>query len=262
MRALRWIMGMLLSLGPFAVAGCCAIRQAPTPPQREASERPYPVVYAVTPPTLDGKLDDEVWQKAARVAPLYEFGKYGRRADVVTAYLAWDRDNLYLAVEIEDKDLFVASREHDGPLWAADAAELFIKPCRDRLDLYEFGFNMSGAVYDVHYIGRGGAPTVDRFIKYESGAIAKCSYEGTVNDWDDVDRGWSGELAIPLKAFRRAVPDGPRPGERWRFNLAGYDWSCYREDVLMFTSCDGNLDRFSDYELYPEMEFMASEAPR
>ncbi len=253
---LRRLTLLAVGLGVLGLGGCCCLQRA-AGPKREVRRGPYPVVYAAKPPTIDGKLDDEVWQKAVPLSPIYEFGEYGHRVDVVTAYLAWDRENLYLAIDIKDKDLFISTTEHDGALYGADAAELFIKPRKDRLDLYELGFNMSDAIYDIHYISRGGAPTVERFIKYESGATARCTYEGTINDWNDVDKGWSGELAIPLKAFSRAVPGGPEPGERWQFSVAGYDWSCYREKVLMFTSCDGNTDQFSDYEVYPEMEFMA-----
>jgi len=241
----------------LGLTGCLTIYSVPAKPAREVRNAPYPVVYLTAPPTIDGKLDDEAWRKAVPLSTFYTFEKYGRRVDVVTAYMAWDDDNLYLAVKIKDKDLYIASKEHDGPLWISDVAELFIKPRKDRLELYEMGFNMCDTLYDVLYIGRGGAPSVERFIKYESGALARATYEGTINDWNDVDKGWSLEVAIPLKAFSRPVPDGPRPGDRWKFNVAGYDWSCYRGNPLLFTNCDGNTERFAEYELYPEMEFMA-----
>ena len=251
------VMALLLSMGALGLTGCVIVQSAPAQPRREVRNQPYPVVYLAVPPTIDGKLDDEAWRKAVPLSTIYTFEKYGCRVDVVTAYMAWDDDNLYLAVKIKDKDLYIASKKHDGPHWISDVAELFIKPRKDRLEVYEMGFNMSNTFYDVLYIGLGGSPSVDRFIKYESGAIAKATYEGTINDWSDVDQGWSLEVAIPLKAFSRPVPDGPKPGDRWAFNVAGYDWSCYRARVLMFTSCDGSTERFAECELFPEMEFMA-----
>jgi len=247
-------LGMLAALG---AAGCrCAGRYGERPqPSRQVAERPYPVVYATIPPTIDGKLDDDVWQRAVPWKTFYEYDQINRPVDLATAYMAWDRDNLYFAVAIRDQDIYLLYKEDEAILCTADVVELFIKPSEQKLDLYEFEFNAWGAIWDVHYVSRGGG-WHDRFSAYDSGAVVAATYEGTVNNWTDEDTGWTVEVAIPMKAFSDPVPEGPRPGDRWRFNVAGYDFSVYRESLLLYSNCDGNTKGFAEYELYPELEFL------
>ena len=245
----------ILALG---IAGCSCLT-GPVQPKREVRKEPYPLIYAVVPPQIDGRLDDQVWERAEPLTRFYTYKTFGEHVDICTAYMAWDKDNLYLGVDIKDKDLYVADKDDDAELWLADVAELFVKPREGPFDLYEFEFNMWNALWDIHYIGWGGGGAARFTVSSDTGIIVKSTHKGTINDWEDVDEGWSVEVAIPLKAFARAVPDGPKAGDRWRFNVAGYDYSCYREKHLLFTSCDGNLMVFAEYKLYPEMEFMPPE---
>ena len=50
--------------------------------------------------------------------------------------------------------------------------------------------------------------------------------DGTLNCSDDVDRGWSVEVAIPWSSMERyagtACP--PNPGDRWRVNFSRVEW--------------------------------------
>lgn len=224
--------------------------------QRETQTSPYPVVYATVRPTIDGKLDDAIWQQAVPLTTFYEYNKVGQRVDIATAYMAWDKGNLYLGMEIEDKDLYVAEKQNDAVLCRADVAELFLKPRDDRFDLYEFEFNIWNAIWDIHYISRGGGGPRRFAGFFTTGAAVKATHKGTINNWDDEDISWTLEVALPLNAFSRAVPRGPKPGDRWKFNVSGYDFSRYRENTLLFTSCDGNTKGFAEYELYPSMQFM------
>lgn len=248
----RLILTGLIAMVMFPL-GCSLAKPAEGPNVR-GKHTPYPVVYAAEPPTIDGKLDDDIWQRAVPWRRFYEYRQEGIVVDIGTAYLAWDTENLYFAIRVNDTDLYVTENQNDAILCQADVAELFVKPSEDRLDVYEFEFNMWSAVWDIHYISRGGG-SHRRFTAFDSGAIAKATHTGTINDWNDIDTEWTVEVAIPLKAFRRAAPSGPRPGHTWKFNISGYDFSVHRETTLLFTSCDGNKKGFIEYEIYPTMQF-------
>ena len=234
---------MLIGL-PAHIVGCGALP-------------PYPVRYASAPPTIDGKLDDAAWKNAAPLTRFFRYRTHGVRLDgTAVAYLAWDKDNLYFAIDIRDEDLYCTEKENDKVLCRADVAELFLKPRDDRFNLYEFEFNLFNATWDIHFVSMGGGGTRRFGPSFTSGAKVRSSYQGTINNWTDRDSSWTLEAAIPMTAFKDVVPGGPRPGERWRFNVAGYDFSVYRERPLLFTLCDGNFKGFKEYALYPEMEFM------
>jgi len=231
-------------------------------PKRQVRTAPYPVVYASVAPVIDGRLDDAVWKQAVRVEPLYEYNKVGVLVDSADIRLAWDPQFLYVAYAIRDQDLYVSEKERDAVLCRADVAELFVKPpVRDRyaFELYEFEFNLWEAIWDIHFAGYGGdgSQAVARFAKpFNPDIQLKAVVNGTVNDWRDVDEGYTIEVAIPWSAFARSAPDGVRAGEVWKFNAAGYDFSVYRRQPLLFTSVDGNDRGFNQYELYPSMILM------
>ena len=251
-----WGMMCLLATVPAMVCltGCAA-------PGREVRLAPYQVVYAQDAPVMDGKLDDAVWQEAEVLKDFYQHGKTGAKfTDIIRAMMAWDKEHLYFAVTIKDKDIFVSEKIRDEIICRADVVELFIKPAvvtRYTSELYEFEFNVWETIWDIHYVGYGGGSALPRFShEYNPAIVCKATYNGTINDWSDIDEGYTIEVAFPLSAFAHAAPNGVTPGDIWKFNVAGMDYSVYLRRPLEFTSVDGNTLGFAEYELYPEMIFM------
>ena len=50
--------------------------------------------------------------------------------------------------------------------------------------------------------------------------------DGTLNCSDDVDRGWTAEIAIPGTSIQQysRTPCPPAPGDRWRLNFSRVEW--------------------------------------
>lgn len=243
------------ALGLLLCSGCASLFGSH--PQRQTLSTPYPVVYANVAPVIDGKLNDPVWRAAVRLQPLFEYNLFGVRVDVADIRLAWDTQCLYVAYAVQDKDLTANETERDAILCRADVAELFVKPpVRDRYEyeLYEFEFNLWNVIWDIHFAGYGGdgTPGVARFSKpFNPDIRVKAEVKGTINDWTDVDEGYTVEVAIPWTAFARSAPGGVKAGDVWKFNAAGYDYSVYRRQPLLLTSVDGNDKGFNQYENYP-----------
>jgi hypothetical protein len=84
---------------------------------------------------------------------------------------------------------------------------------------------------------------------------AKVLVQGTANEWQDKDKGWGVELAIPLGAFKDAAPK-VQLGDRWRFAVCRYDYSVYHPSGVEETST-APLSRvdFHRYEEYDWVEF-------
>lgn len=250
-------LGMMCLLATVLTTGCAAL-------EREERSAPYQVVYAQDTPVIDGKLDDAVWKDAEALDVFYEYKETGVKIpNVVKAMLAWDKQHLYYAITIKDQDIYVNEKERDTVICRADVVEIFLKPpvtTRYETELYEFEFNVWETIWDIHYAGYGGGSADRRFSQnYNPAIVCKATHKGTINDWRDIDEGYTIEVAIPLSAFSHAVPNGVKAGDIWKFNIAGYDFSVYRRKPLLFNSVDGNTLGFAEYELYPEMKFMPSE---
>ena len=254
----RMLKTVVLTVGIVSVGLVCAGCSLVADEDTQELQVHYPVVYAKVAPVIDGKLDDPIWREATPHKSFFVYENKNKPAKIGTAYLAWDKENLYYAMVLQDKDLYVTEREDNAILCRADVAEIFIKPNDDMPDFYEFEFNMWNALWDIHYPGLGDGGGADRYTKhFNSGATVKSTHDGTINNWKDEDKGWTVEVAIPLKAFARVAPNGPKPGDTWKFNIAGYDFSRYRKSTLLFTTVDNNFNGFAEHQKYPRMQFIA-----
>jgi hypothetical protein len=217
--------GLGLSLSVM-IAGC----QAPGPVRKAAGwPTPQPVVYrcfrAAGPIRIDGRLDETAWQRAEVITRLYQPVTLKPPSDGGEVRLLWDDENLYIGGRLQDKDVYAMLHGHDVRTWDDDVFEVFIKPSETQYPYYEFHVTPFGATLDLMFARRG-AGTDQRFMQYNSGMKAAATVQGTLNDWHDVDEGWTAEMAIPLKSLGLSG-SALKPGTTVRFAVCRYNYSVH-----------------------------------
>ncbi len=197
------------------------------PPLKAAPPTEFVCAWTDSPITLDGVADEPAWQHAPAITSFYLpwLGNQARRARTTsTARLLWDREYLYFHAEMEDSDLFADIPEHDGALWKNDVFELFLRPDAEKTGYYEFQVSAANTRFDAFY------PRYDFATMEQQARVGKFRMEsqvklrGTLNQRNDLDRGWSVEGRIPWTDFRR-TGGRPQPGEKWKFNLCRFDYN-------------------------------------
>ncbi|OGV66829.1 MAG: hypothetical protein A3K18_30280 [Lentisphaerae bacterium RIFOXYA12_64_32] len=160
-------------------------------------------VRASAPPSIDGELTDACWQDGSGVSGFALASGAGLPERGTTVRVAYDADNLYAAFRCEKKpgDVLKATvNRRDGDVWTDDEVEVFLNPCGDRTDYYQFCVNALGAKYDSH--------RTDREWNADWRAAAK----------DGVDA-WTVELAIPIAQ----LPLDLSVGANWCANFGRSD---------------------------------------
>ncbi|MDP6502740.1 MAG: DUF4838 domain-containing protein [Planctomycetota bacterium] len=165
-----------------------------------------------TPPRLDGKLDDAVWQQAEKTKPFVT--SYNNPVETKThGMVSYDDENLYLAVWAEEPDMaaqklnFKPVPVTEGMEYSADDhVEFFLKAegrFKDRLCVQ---VTANSAIW-VHWPGKYGWA---RTVPVDLGIRGK-AWRG--------EKEYSLELTIP---FAKVTDDGkgPRPGDVWRLDMA------------------------------------------
>ena len=178
----------------------------------------YVVLRTSEPIKIDGKLDEPAWLAAPTMGPFrFAWYKQGQKEQTV-AKLLWDDENLYIAHICQDAHITGRTRDHDGPVSKDDCFEIMIAPNPERLDFYyNIEWNMVGGYVDGHRPQGSKSPSVPWVVE---GAQFAGSYVGTLNDDNDKDTYWVGEVAIPFKNFAQAMPHTPpQVGYQWRINL-------------------------------------------
>jgi tetratricopeptide (TPR) repeat protein len=161
-------------------------------------------------PRVDGRLDDPVWQQAARADSFYQFSSVHKAtlpSEVQTRfYLGYTADGLYLGLYARDQhpdSLVVKTRERDGQVWWEDMVELFFDTHFDHRSYAHVGINSIGTVADVWH--RDGITDQD----------PKWNARSEVGASVGVDH-WA--LEYKLGFGQKEVP-APAPGTLWGANV-------------------------------------------
>jgi hypothetical protein len=159
---------------------------------RDPGQKSVQMVRTDTPPTIDGKLDEAVWSRAARIDNLHQVSpvEYAEPYERTEIYLLYDDDALYIAGRLYDTDpeLITAQnlRQNDS-IGQDDRLYVTLDPFNSRRSGYYFGVNPNGVRSDGLY------QNVSEFY----------------GDWDSIfyaaagrfEDGWIAEMAIPFKSI-------------------------------------------------------------
>jgi hypothetical protein len=246
----------LLAILFLTAVGCTANDAKPAAaPEHPPTVRSAECRRADGPIKLDGVLNDAAWDKAQ---PLRDFAVYWqdrKPRTATTARLLWDDDFLYFAADMEDADLFAIVKERNGMTWYDDVFELFFKPSEDKLAYYEFQVNAAGTELELFFPSRG-AGGYNRFAPLSNlGMESAVHLDGTLNNYQDVDKGWTVEGRIPWTAFQ-ATGGRPKAGDKWRFALCRYDYSVAFDRPELSSTAPLTQPEFHRYEDYGELTFV------
>lgn len=105
-------------------------------------------------PTIDGDLGDEAWKS---VSALEAFMPYASQDDnslkaKTLAWVAYDDQNLYLAVRCEEPNmnaLHIVGAERDQPVWMGDSVDLFLAAGAAPLPFYHIILNANNVRWDA-----------------------------------------------------------------------------------------------------------------
>ncbi len=255
--------GLALVLAVVFAAGCRSV----VPPT-------FDIVHAVTPLTIDGRLDEAVWQQAAPVAVNYRLGAVGQTdpAPTMRARFAWDEHFLYIGYEVWDTQLVaVTDGREKGPPgnrrlavlpWApeqkVDCVELFLS-FGDQRVLWEVQHNAANhlneaftvvldpqwpiAQSELNFLGL--LLCSEQYLLDDGPATVQRAVHllpradgkpSTVNDASDVDTGYTGELRLPWGGLGapKAARAAAKAAGRAGWDLAG------QELLVLAVRLDGN----------------------
>jgi cellulose/xylan binding protein with CBM9 domain len=243
----------LLLLLPFA--GCAAVESEPAQPGKEpAVDRVVECRWARNVIKLDGVLNEVAWDDAQVLENFVVYWQKRKAKTATKARLLWDNDYFYFCAEMVDSDLYADVEKHNGITWENDVFEIFLKPAEDKLAYYEFQVNAANTQLEMFLPSRG-AGGYRRFAGEPMGMESAVRLEGTLNKWDDKDKGWTVEGKIPWTAFK---PTGGRPaeGSKWKFALCRYDYSVEFDRVETSSTAPLTVSDFHRYEDYAELRFL------
>ena len=201
----------------FYVSGCRSVE--------EFDNLVVEAKYTEVPVNIDGKLDDAIWNEAVA----YSFNSYN--APVIqdgSIKFAWDENFIYVGAQLTDDDVVSTVNTDQTHLYkTGDVLELFLKPINDTY-YWEIYGNPEKARTSLFFPSGGRLlfPDSEKYLMPDLKVGAEV--DGTLNNWHDKDRGWTVEIAVPIKELTRY---GAAINENtiWRFLIGRYNYSRWLE---------------------------------
>ena len=199
--------------------------KAPPPLKR------YIVMKTAKPIKLDGKLDEPAWKAALSTGPFVDTMTGNPGAIATEAKLLWDNQNLYLAFENMDTDVWSSLTARDDKLWTQEAVEVMIDADGNGKSYIELQVAPNGTIFDTYL------PTYRKYedsidpkrkpFDWNSKLKAAVKVDGTLSKRDDQDKSWTVEMALPLADVNGLDKPGvkvpPAVGDMWRLNMYRMD---------------------------------------
>jgi len=184
--------------------------------------------YTPQAPVVDGTPDEPCWEIAPWTTDFVDIrgGQWPAPAHRTRARLLWDEEALYVAAELVEPGLWGTFTTHDAIIYHEHDFEVFLDPDGDTHDYYELEINALGTVWDL-FLTRPYRDDGTALNGWElAGLRSAVALTGTLNRPEDVDQGWTVEMALPWAALREAAHRElpPRPGDAWRLNFSRVEW--------------------------------------
>src|SRR5690606_36248426 len=207
----------------------------------------YKAVKAKDAIIADGKMDEPSWQNAEERSLDHFFRRDKPADEQQTKFrMLWDDKNLYLFYEFEDTSLTAKETQHDGRTYLDDCAEFFVLPVPDSLNMH-FGFevNVTKVKYDYIVLWQFHNNRSVFIPGYDPDYSVGVTYNGTINNDTDIDKGWTMEYIIPLTAFR-GFNTRNLAGKKWAFQVVRQDRIWENDDYMSTTTLFPTYDVILD----------------
>ncbi|NIJ45198.1 hypothetical protein FHR24_001637 [Wenyingzhuangia heitensis] len=184
-------------------------------------DRPvYKVHKATSKITVDGKLDDEAWKQATATNFDYFYLTNGKEEEQKTTFrMLWDEENIYVHYDLEDKFINAKETKRDGAPYLDDCIELFLTPAPNGENIhYCFEINPYKAVNDLVFVNNFHQGKNAAIRTFNPDIELEVTIKGTLNNNNDIDEGWTLEMAIPHSIFNNVSTQYPVAlGSQWAF---------------------------------------------
>jgi hypothetical protein len=210
----------------------------------------YDCLRAPTPIVVDGRLNEDAWQRVEWSTPFVKMDTGAQVALDSRVALLWDDDYLYAGFRYQDHEIWGTHTEHHDHVYHNDSdAQIFVQG--DGV-YYELGVNAINTIYEVFWtwlepvVERRDYPLLDTLLRTERflyfvprpghrlGRFGEMDWElpglkhavqvdGALNCPAIRDNGWTVEFALPWAGLRalsqdRSIP--PRDGDVWRIGAS------------------------------------------
>ena len=172
---------------------------------------------ATSAPSIDGYLDDDFWQKQARIWTTCD---PDQPENLAQFRIGCDENFFYFAADVNDSNVTGMHKGRKNEVWLDDCVEIFIdfgdgKAAERTPETFEYGFSAAGGVNWTRGTGDGSGknypayewpPSWDSSLEWST----RLKIGTTINFSADRDTGYAVEARIPWSELGQSPPFDPQ----------------------------------------------------
>ena len=175
----------------LALLGADAGAQSTAPASADA-RKTVRMVRTATPPVIDGKLDEAIWQTADVITDFHQIrpGDGATPSEPTEVYLLYDDDAFYIGARMHDSEpqlILAPTGRHGQGLGPDDRLVVILDPFNTGRSGYRFETNANGVRHDALYTN---------INSFQSDWTVIWDTAATIDE-----TGWVAEMAIPFKSL-------------------------------------------------------------
>lgn len=190
--------------------------------------------------TIDGNENDVSWSKVDWSDPFIDIQGIKKPTYKTQFKMLWDDTYLYILAKMEEPHVWADITEHDAIIFHNNDFEVFVDPDGDTHNYYEIEVNAINTIWDLFitkpYREQNNVVLNDWTA---TGMKTAITIDGTLNNPNDTDKGWTLEMAIPWSIYKKSYFEKNVPKDQfWRVNFSRVNWD--------YQITDGKYERKKD----------------
>lgn len=177
---------------------------------------------------IDGIVNEKSWQYAPYSEVFVDIRGYDFPKPEYSTFvkILWDDNYLYIMGELEEPHIWANLQKRDEIVYHDNDFEVFIDPVGEGHNYFEIETNARGTVFDLALDKPYRSPRRP-FVQFQwncPGLKLAIHCNGTINNPNDKDKGWTVEMAIPREAIASEFHNFLKAGKWLRINFSRVQW--------------------------------------
>jgi len=180
---------------------------------------------------IDGEDLDAAWSKIEWSQPFIDIEGVKQPKYKTKVKMLWDDSYYYILAKLEEPHVWADITKRDAIIFHNNDFEVFIDPDGDSHNYYELEINALNTAWDL-FVSK---PYRDKNVVLNDwdiiGLKSAVKVNGTINNAQDIDKGWVLEIAIPWTAYKTGYFHKNVPENKfWRVNFSRVNWDFQLEE--------------------------------
>jgi hypothetical protein len=210
----------LLLLMPLLLIQCKKLNMNKTDMASENIKYAYKVKKSTESHDINSKWDKEIWEKTKSIRLNNFMGDSPSHFPETNVKLRYDRDNIYVIFNVNDRYIKAVEKETHGRVWEDSCVEFFFTPGPDiERGYFNFEANCKGVFLFKYHLGNS---ETNGTVSLEDCKKIKISpsLSRNVEQESAEPENWTLEYNIPISILSKYMKvDQPKPGASWRANF-------------------------------------------